>query len=373
MRLELGNKASAYRDTESGLLVPHGLDAPVVTYVDMGHTNADLHDPSIDLAKFQKHLFEAVVRNKGITNFEKAGVTVGAGAAALADLLHPDGTWSNNSLEDSPSWVSCDDPEFGKLVANFYGVPYGQPDDLFMTHYTQFGKPGSLPPTVSPLVADIKDIVNLLVNTGRDMWAQGQGRSTVVLAQQTATASGTTSITATGTPFVASAYIGMIVVDNTTGVWGNIQSNTTSVLTVDRWYNPATPGGSAGSTPGATDKFTIVQGVSPAQFMGLTANASAASATDTALTSEIVSAGGGLIRAVTTYAHSAGTNTYTSANTFTANGSDTLPVTIAKMGLFNSMVVASAINMWFETLLNATATLTISGDAVTITDTVTGS
>jgi hypothetical protein len=144
-------------------------------------------------------------------------------------------------------------------------------------------------------------------------------------------------------------------------------------LTVDRWYNPATPGGAAATTPGATDKFTIVQAVSPAQFMGITANATAAGATDTQLPSEIVTGGGGLVRAVTTYAHSAGTNTYTSANTFTANGSDSLPVTIAKMGLFNSMVVASTINMWFETLLNATATLTISGDALTITDTVTGS
>ena len=165
----------------------------------------------------------------------------------------------------------------------------------------------------------------------------------------------------------------MICVDNTTGVWGNIQSNTTSQIVVDRWYNPATPSGAAGTTPGTTDKFTIIQAVSPAQFMGITANATAASATDTQLPSEITTSSGGLIRALTTYAHSAGTNTYTSAVTFTANGSDSLPVTIAKMGLFNSIVVASTINMWFETLLNATATLTISGDAVTITDTVTGS
>jgi hypothetical protein len=347
--------------------------APTVTYATVGHTNAGLHDSGIEIPKFKAHLYESVIMNKGITNFERAGVTDGAGAAALCDLVHPEGSWMANSLDARPTWVWSDEPEFGKMLSDFYEIPYGRPNDLFLTHYTQFGPPGSTPPVISPLVANVKDIVNLLVNTGRDMWAQGQGRSQVVLAQQTATASSTTTITGTGTPFTASAYIGMIVVDNTTGVWGNIQSNTTSQLTVDRWYNPATPGSTAGSTPGTTDKFTIVQGVSPAQFMGITANSSAASATDTQLTGEIVTSGGALVRAVTTYAHSAGTNTYTSANTFTANGTDTVPVTIAKMALFNSIVVASTINMWFETLLNATATLTISGDAVTITDTVTGS
>lgn len=373
MKVELGNNDCAYYDAESGAMVSHGLGVPTITYVSVGHTNADEFDYGIDIEKFKAHLFESVVQGQGITNFEKAGVTTGRGAAALLDVVHPDGTWNKHSLDAKPSWVWSNDPEFGKLVAAYYGVPYGRPGDVFLTHYSEFGPPGSPVPLISPLVADIQDIQALLVNTGRDMWAQGQGRSQVVLNQQTATAAGATSITATGTPLTASAYIGMIVVDNTTGVWANIQSNTTSVLTVDRWYNPATPGGAAATNPGATDKFTIVQAVAPAQFMAVTANSSAAGATDTQLTGEITTAGGGLLRAVTTYAHSAGTNTYTSANTFTSNGSDALPVVLAKIGLFNSFVVASVLNMWFETLLNATATLTLSGDAVTITDTVTGS
>lgn len=103
-------------------------------------------------------------------------------------------------------------------------------------------------------------------------------------------------------------------------------------------------------------------------FMAVTANSAAASAASTTLTAEITTAGGGLLRAVSTYAHTAGTNTSTLTKTFTANGSDTLPVTIAKIGIFNAVTAGT---MGYETLLNATATLTISGDSVAITDTVT--
>lgn len=103
-------------------------------------------------------------------------------------------------------------------------------------------------------------------------------------------------------------------------------------------------------------------------YVGLTANNVAAAAADTTLTGEITTAGGGLIRKQGTYAHTAGTNTTTITVTFTANGSDALPVTVAKIGIFNA---ATAGTMGHETLLNATATLTISGDSVTVTDTVT--
>lgn len=105
-----------------------------------------------------------------------------------------------------------------------------------------------------------------------------------------------------------------------------------------------------------------------AKWIAVTANATAASASDTTLTAEIATGGGGLIRAAATYAHTTGTNTYTLTNTFTANGSDSLPVTLAKIGVFDA---SSSGNMPFETLLSATATLTAVGDAVTVTQTVT--
>lgn len=105
-----------------------------------------------------------------------------------------------------------------------------------------------------------------------------------------------------------------------------------------------------------------------AKYVAVTANASAAVATDTTLTGEIATAGGGLLRAAGTYAHTGGTSTYTITKTFTANGSDSLPVTLAKTGYFDA---SSSGNLVFETLLSATATLSASGDNVTITQTAT--
>lgn len=104
-----------------------------------------------------------------------------------------------------------------------------------------------------------------------------------------------------------------------------------------------------------------------AQYIALTANSSAPVATDTTLTAEIATGGGGLVRAVATYAHTTGAASYTLSKTFTANGSDSLPVVIAKIGVFNA---SSAGTMVFETLLATTATLSASGDSVAITETV---
>jgi len=77
-----------------------------------------------------------------------------------------------------------------------------------------------------------------------------------------ATASSATSLTATGTPFTASSSSvqgkTQHVVEDTTAspkVWGLITSNTTSVLTVPAWYKSTD--GTAGTTPGSTDAFTV--------------------------------------------------------------------------------------------------------------------
>lgn len=105
----------------------------------------------------------------------------------------------------------------------------------------------------------------------------------------------------------------------------------------------------------------------PADYMALTANATAPADTDTTLTAEIATAGGGLIRKKATYAHTTGASTYTETATFTVNGSDVIPVTIAKLGMFNASTVGI---MAFTSLLNATATLSAIGDQVTITETV---
>lgn len=106
----------------------------------------------------------------------------------------------------------------------------------------------------------------------------------------------------------------------------------------------------------------------PAVYIGLTADATAASATSTTLTTEIVT--GTLVRAIATYAHTNGTNTYTLTKTFTSDQT----VTIAKIGVFNGAGPGGAASdsnaLVFETLLNATASL-VSGDQLQITETVT--
>jgi hypothetical protein len=105
-----------------------------------------------------------------------------------------------------------------------------------------------------------------------------------------------------------------------------------------------------------------------ATYLALTANVTAPGAGDTTLTAEIATGGGGLIRAVATYAHTGGTATYTLTKTFTANGSDSLPVTIGKVGVFNA---SSSGTMAWSSLLSPTATISASGDALTITETIT--
>ncbi len=105
-----------------------------------------------------------------------------------------------------------------------------------------------------------------------------------------------------------------------------------------------------------------------ADYLALTANSTSPSAGDTTLTAEIATASGGLIRKVATYAHTNGTATYTLTATFTANGNDSLPVTVAKVGVFNA---SSSGTMPWSSLLSPTATISAVGDALTLTETIT--
>lgn len=104
-----------------------------------------------------------------------------------------------------------------------------------------------------------------------------------------------------------------------------------------------------------------------AKFVALTANTTAPAAGDTTLTGEIATAGGGLVRQAGTYAHTTGAANYTITTTFTANGTDALPVTIGKRGIFDQ---ASGGLLVFSTLVTPTATLSAAGDTLTITDTI---
>jgi hypothetical protein len=203
------------------------------------------------------------------------------------------------------------------------------------------------------------------VNSGNDAQACAMGGD-LAGTTGTATATSATSLTNSGASF--GTYTGHVVVAGT--VYGVIVSNTGTVLTIDQWYNPGSPGGSAGSTPGSTSSYVVLPGQAPYWYIAITTDSTAPSASDTTLPSEITTAAGGLKRKLATYAHTTGVNSFSLATTFTANGSDTLPAVIAKAGIFNSVVPATG-RMQFETLVSPTATLSASGDQLTLTDTVT--
>lgn len=115
----------------------------------------------------------------------------------------------------------------------------------------------------------------------------------------------------------------------------------------------------------------LTTGAQPAAFNfgALSANTGSGFAGgDTTLAGEIATGGGGLIRGGMTYAHTTGTNTSTLTKTWTANGSDVVPVVIASWAAFNASSVGT---LGYEDPLNATATITISGDSLTVTFTLT--
>lgn len=210
------------------------------------------------------------------------------------------------------------------------------------------------------------------VNSGADIQAR-QMASTEGLS---GTASASSATTLTGTGFSASSgtntgHVGKIVAvgPNASGtgsiVFGIIISNTTTVLTVDQWYNPTTL--AVGTTPNATATFQILPGGISAFYMALTTNATAASATDIALTEEL--SGSGWTRAQCTYAHTTGASTYTLTKTFTS--ADATPRTINKMAIFNALSNGgTAAQMLFESAITSPPTL-VSGDTITVTETVT--
>jgi hypothetical protein len=233
--------------------------------------------------------------------------------------------------------------------------------------------------------------VNLRTNVGLDVASAGvlafnQGGAGVTIGgffsgtTATAPAAGTFTTDAVNLP--ANSVVGQMIV-TTSGAtrFGIVQSNTSatnSVLTIDRWYDatalPADPGVAAASTPTA-GAWMLIGGNAPCSYMALANNATAVApaVTDTAMTGEIVTASGGLIRKLGTYAHSAssaGSSTVTLTKTWTANGSDSLPVTVSQLGVFQGVVVASS-RMFTKTALSANATMSISGDQVQVTDTVT--
>lgn len=341
MLVELGNpKAKNVKHSD-----------PCVTYINVPDTLT--FNPETDLAALRSHISDASTYNGNITN--------SPGDEALLTIVSPSGAWAQHS-SGAPSWVACDRPEFATALAAWYGCPVGKPADVEETHWTVSGPPGTY---------RSEGPVALVVNSGNDVISQDLGGGLVGVNNSTATSTSSTSLTNTGAAYTVNAYAKCLVVALSSGVYGIIESNTATVLTIDRWYNPATPGGAAATTPSGTTGYIILSGAPPAWFIGLSSSNSAPSATDTTLGSEIVTSGGGLIRALATYTHTASASTFTLSNTWTANGTDSLPVTIYRSANFISAVVGWSGSMVTEDTLNASATIAASGDQLTLTFTAT--
>lgn len=104
-------------------------------------------------------------------------------------------------------------------------------------------------------------------------------------------------------------------------------------------------------------------------YVALTANTEAPKATSTTLTGEITTSGGGLLRKQVTYGFTLATGVATLTGTFTANSSDSLPVEVAKFGVFNK--VTSGGTLGIETKLSSTVPFKVEGDNMTLTETLT--
>lgn len=218
-----------------------------------------------------------------------------------------------------------------------------------------FGKPDE--------VIDLGWSHNLKTTVGMDWLHNAMGGAPGKGGVCTATSS--TSATPAGGGMTTDAYKGMIVVMPVTGlttepVYGNIGSNSTTVLTVDGWWvNSADT--MTGTTPASTSGFSIIRGQGPARFMGLTTDTSGPAVGDTVLTSETTASG--LTRAKGTYAHTPGATTFTVSNTFAAGA--TL-ANIHKAGLFTAANTTAAGIDVANTNLNADASVT-SGDSLAVT------
>jgi hypothetical protein len=223
------------------------------------------------------------------------------------------------------------------------------------------GRPGDWP---EGSVEDLGVSQNLLTTVGRDLVFDATIRLGINNGANVATGASATSLTDTGEAWTTDLYKGWTVIaeeTTNTPVYGNIGTNSGTVLTVDAWKNADD---SAGTTPGSTCNYAIYPTFRP-RYMGLTENAGAAAAGSTVLTGEITT--GGCNRQVATPAHTAGTATGTLVKSYSVTGS--FPA-IHKIGLFTASNTTAAGVLCYEVVLNADANV-INGDTLAVTWTLT--
>jgi hypothetical protein len=198
-----------------------------------------------------------------------------------------------------------------------------------------------------------------------------------------------TSLTAGGSPAFPTSggggvgglqgHIVVCMAAGVPGVYGVIMSNTSSVLTIDQWYSATSAVGAAGSTPGNTSEYFILPWAGMALWIGLSTDTTTPAAADVLRTSGglfgngTVSGGSATEQTANQLGRAFVQPTFPGAgqvqlqNTWSYTGSSS--VTIAKVVLCNSLAAAGSL-LFLDTLLNATATVTTSGDQIQVTWTI---
>jgi hypothetical protein len=204
--------------------------------------------------------------------------------------------------------------------------------------------------------------LNLRTNAGADWQARVMEGDSA--AMQTGTASATTATTLTTTSLINHALKDHLIAvgPNASGtgavLYGVCSDNSTTVITVDKWYVPATPAGAAGGPPNATCTWMALPGSAPLVYLAVTSDSGSPNATDTTLASEL--AVNGFTRAYyTTLAHTTSAGSFSIAVTFTASGTET----INKEAVFTAATIAAGGSMAFESAEPSPPTL-ISGDTL---------
>ncbi len=359
MRVEMGTKSPVGRHDDPQ-------KRPVIAYTMI--PDEYTFNRAVDTEDFRKHLVNAVMHNNGITNYE--------GGEALLPLTHPTmGAWGNISYSP-PLWAWSDDPDMQRFLSEYHQIPEGRPANYDGDYWRNVGNrkfaPGVLPISAGPQ--------NLLTNVGCTNVAYQVGGGGTGLTGVGSAATSTTFTT--GSTLVTNAWTNAILyaADTTNHqiVWGNVVSNnntgSASVFTIDQWYNAATPGGAAATTPAAGYEWIVSWALPPAWFMGITTTNISPAATDTSMTGEATANGMGRKISTFTVTSAASGSSITWTNSAVYTYSTTGALTFYALGLFTSNVKADTTDtMFWETSFSGSFTVTNNGDQATVTDTIVAS
>lgn len=212
---------------------------------------------------------------------------------------------------------------------------------------------------------------NLRTNDGLDWQAGILGDYTFNGTTGGPTGVSASTMTDTGASWTTDQWKGHVVLygsgDANAPFIGVVKSNTGTVLTVGLWNTAANyPSVTTTVTPSGTGaRYLILPGRSPLLYMATTEDATAPAVTDTALTGELNVGAAVFGRALpTSYSHTAATNSFSIAKTFTCGATGR---TINKEAVF---IGPSGGVMPFESAEPSPPTL-VSGDTLAQTVTIT--